>query len=333
MKLKLKNIAIIKEADITLDGLTVIAGENDTGKSTIGKVLYSLIKTINKMANRKGNEPPKGWYRNECDRYIGELFKGQIGTEGNIALTYNDVDYSIEIKNNKCSLFEPSVDTVFSNGGVTKPLMIETPFVWSIFPLLQTIRNIEVHQADLSAIDFQVPRTLQDLHFALTTKMKQSDHTLNADIAQIIGGEFRADTIGDVKFYKNEMAIELVNTAMGIKYFGILQLLMNNNHFYDGQILILDEPEVHLHPKWQLELAKIIVGLVKGGMNILVNSHSPYMIEALQRYGNLESIKSHFYLAENGIISSSEETLAKMFDKLSEPFDTFDELDRKILNG
>jgi predicted ATPase len=41
MELKLNNIGIIKNANITLDGLTVIAGENDTGKSTVGKVLYS----------------------------------------------------------------------------------------------------------------------------------------------------------------------------------------------------------------------------------------------------------------------------------------------------
>ncbi|MEA2018479.1 MAG: AAA family ATPase, partial [Campylobacterota bacterium] len=37
MNLKLNNIGIIKEADIKLDGLTVIAGENDSGKSTVSK--------------------------------------------------------------------------------------------------------------------------------------------------------------------------------------------------------------------------------------------------------------------------------------------------------
>jgi hypothetical protein len=45
--LKLNNIGIIKEACIEFGGLTVIAGENDTGKSTVGKLLYSIIKSIN----------------------------------------------------------------------------------------------------------------------------------------------------------------------------------------------------------------------------------------------------------------------------------------------
>ncbi|HIC78966.1 MAG TPA: ABC transporter ATP-binding protein, partial [Sulfurovum sp.] len=44
MELQLKNIGMIKEANVKLDGLTVIAGENDTGKSTVGKALYSILK-------------------------------------------------------------------------------------------------------------------------------------------------------------------------------------------------------------------------------------------------------------------------------------------------
>ena len=45
MELTLKNIGIIKDSTIKLDGLTVITGPNNSGKSTVGKVLYSLIKT------------------------------------------------------------------------------------------------------------------------------------------------------------------------------------------------------------------------------------------------------------------------------------------------
>ena len=36
MKLSIKNFAKIKETDIIIDGITIIAGENNTGKSTIG---------------------------------------------------------------------------------------------------------------------------------------------------------------------------------------------------------------------------------------------------------------------------------------------------------
>lgn len=38
MQLKIKNVAKLKEATINIDGITVIAEENNTGKSTIGKL-------------------------------------------------------------------------------------------------------------------------------------------------------------------------------------------------------------------------------------------------------------------------------------------------------
>ena len=44
MKLGLSNINKIRQADINLNGLTVIAGTNDSGKSTIGKmILFRLV--------------------------------------------------------------------------------------------------------------------------------------------------------------------------------------------------------------------------------------------------------------------------------------------------
>ncbi|MDQ7068770.1 MAG: hypothetical protein Q9M40_12815 [Sulfurimonas sp.] len=48
MRLKIKNIGMISNADVLLNGLTVIAGENDTGKSTVGKILFCLIKSVSR---------------------------------------------------------------------------------------------------------------------------------------------------------------------------------------------------------------------------------------------------------------------------------------------
>ena len=50
MKIELNNICKISHCEITLDGITVIAGENGTGKSTVGKALYSVF---NSFSNRK----------------------------------------------------------------------------------------------------------------------------------------------------------------------------------------------------------------------------------------------------------------------------------------
>lgn len=44
MKIKLKNVGIINETEIEVKGLTIIAGENNTGKSTIGKIILLLLR-------------------------------------------------------------------------------------------------------------------------------------------------------------------------------------------------------------------------------------------------------------------------------------------------
>ena len=64
MKLSLNNIAKIKQADIVIDGITVIAGENDTGKSTVGKalfVVYHSFYNINERVKEERLESIVNW--------------------------------------------------------------------------------------------------------------------------------------------------------------------------------------------------------------------------------------------------------------------------------
>ena len=49
MKLKLENVGKIRSANIDLNGITVIAGENNTGKSTIGKMLFCVFHAFYKI--------------------------------------------------------------------------------------------------------------------------------------------------------------------------------------------------------------------------------------------------------------------------------------------
>lgn len=51
MRLQLKHIGKIESADILLNGLTIIAGVNDSGKSTVGKTLFSAVKALANTVN------------------------------------------------------------------------------------------------------------------------------------------------------------------------------------------------------------------------------------------------------------------------------------------
>ena len=49
-------------------------------------------------------------------------------------------------------------------------------------------------------------------------------------------------------------------------------------------MLVIEEPETHLHPANEVVLAKYIVRLVRGGLCVVLTTHSPYMLEKLAKY-------------------------------------------------
>ena len=59
------------------------------------------------------------------------------------------------------------------------------------------------------------------------------------------------------------------NTASGIKQIGLIQILIANRKLSQNSFLIIDEPEVNLHPEWQFKLAKILV-LISKKLNIYI---------------------------------------------------------------
>ena len=59
MQIKLKNIGIVKESTIMLDGLTVITGKNNSGKTTVGKALYSLLDAVVNIQRKAENDKCK----------------------------------------------------------------------------------------------------------------------------------------------------------------------------------------------------------------------------------------------------------------------------------
>ena len=62
MKIKLKNIAKIIEADINMDGISIIAGKNNIGKSTILKSIYVAVNSFRNSNKKILNEHKRSLY-------------------------------------------------------------------------------------------------------------------------------------------------------------------------------------------------------------------------------------------------------------------------------
>ena len=62
--------------------------------------------------------------------------------------------------------------------------------------------------------------------------------------------------------------LKMVNLSTGMKNFAILKRLLQNGNIDENGIIILDEPEIHLHPEWQLKFAEILCCFKKSLMRI-----------------------------------------------------------------
>jgi predicted ATPase len=123
---------------------------------------------------------------------------------------------------------------------------------------------------------------------------------------EIIKGQVTADdsiyATEGYKFLRNDGQIfNLLDVATGIKSFSILQLLLKNGSINEKTLMIIDEPESHLHPQWIIEYARIVVLLNKQlGVKFFLATHNPDMVSAIryisEKEGTLEKV--NFYLAE-----------------------------------
>jgi len=430
MELQLQNIGMIKETTIKIDGLTVIAGENNIGKSTVGKLLFSLIKSnsrysedleegkddkifslieknyfeirreLNLSENSKLRDlfyPPR--FRRDVQRYsleaideridfvdnvkststreiyekiknnlfkIKEIFLEENDTEkaqknafrkalisefkGKISNQNTNDSSSIKINETKNKILDIKIDkdnitefNILDELYFSDATFIESPIVLQLSESIQMSRTyFEVLEDRRGSMGRRnVPLHIKDLNDKLRVSLLEEatlfdvEDLLNRyDVKKLLS--ILSNTIkGKIKYNKkirdfeyiddNGKVFDSLNTATGIKAFGIIQMLIKSGIIDQRSLLILDEPEVHLHPKWQLKYAELIIELVKNDINVLVTSHSPYMIQALVKYAKDTDIvnRSNFYLAKkDGLHSSIEnvnENLHKIFELLAEP--------------
>lgn len=429
MKFELSNINKIKHASVEVGGLTVIAGINDSGKSTVGKTLFCTIKAI---TNGEGDLteyktriirdyveriyrryhlaglstevlkstffPPRFmeeirpyiekdfWDVSSFEAFLNEKlslieklqlpesrkkdtlnylheishiilqannttdllkeafnkainseFMGNICTENtgqsSIILSDDTTISNLTLKDNMVADLYKNPDAYLSLDDIT---FLETPLYLQLNDFLSRGRSLfdVIKGNKMNRFAPIIPYHIKDLinKLELSKYSSPSSFSKEWNIESIIGGRFKYDKqIKDFCFSttKNGSKINLqtINVASGIKTFGIIQLLLEADELNSGKMLVIDEPENHLHPQWQIECAHLIVNLVKEGIPVMVSSHSPYFIQGIRYYADMEEINDlvKYYLAENdkesdlSIIEDVTNDLNKIFIKLSEP--------------
>lgn len=101
---------------------------------------------------------------------------------------------------------------------------------------------------------------------------------------QIVGGKYIINDYGlqfatdaKQKILQKHKTINIQQTSSSVKSLFLLDLYIRFQA-QKGDILIIDEPELNLHPKNQILLARLLVMLVNIGIKVFISTHSDYIL-------------------------------------------------------
>ena len=380
IKVVTENFRAIGHAAIQINGITVVAGENSSGKSTISKLLYELFNTVTNyevlvkeelmrefsnlfkffeivytdskdILDRKEYSKIvylsyEYYYKNKPFEEIKDLlsvFISEIYNKIDIAKSnrYNYIISSIlgdgidntleniisfinqkiekaidKVHSRPISLFTEKLLNVFRDKKLPKSfevleekeviISLEKPTLSIPFSVQKAIyidspmslgagSSSNKHWSDLTKFIFFEDKNLSDFH----------NNDIYTSISKNIKGEavrFTLGTLSTLTFLREDgKEFELTEVATGIKAFSIIQILLKNGHIDNRTLLIIDEPESHLHPQWIVEYARMIVLLHKHiGVKFFLASHNPDMVSAIRYIAEKEGVLDNvnYYLAE-----------------------------------
>ncbi len=409
MVLSLKNIGKLVETQIAIDGITVIAGENDTGKSTVGKALFAVfnsfydvdrqvlseridsIESVLSLVLKNANRTPVRYYirilaediashqvslsqksgfkdrisesvlqmveksgegtddfrlievndsdevvhriqeimdvsEEEILKAIVEKFNGQVtnlftNKKGEIRLQIKDKSIALSIENNRVTGIENAINLHVEAVYMDDPFLLDT----IPSPYFGISSRYADHRTHLRKKIFDNASKKTAVEEIIVNNKFQN---IYEKISSVCSGEIVRSNQKEYSYKSadSDKLLDVRNLSTGLKTFVILKtLLLNGGIEYNG-VVILDEPEIHLHPEWQLLFAELIVLLHKEfDVHILLNTHSPYFLRAIQVYSAKYEMadKCRYYLSENSgnqaAITDVSDDIERIYARLSKP--------------
>lgn len=115
-----------------------------------------------------------------------------------------------------------------------------------------------------------------------------------SEFTDILGGEYAVGN-DDTIFYKpnrSSTKLEMDESSSSVR--SLLDLGFYLKHIVQqGDLLLIDEPELNLHPKNQCRIARLIVRLINLGIKVFITTHSDYIIKELNTLIMLNSEAIH----------------------------------------
>ena len=282
-KLTLNNFMLFERAEIDWGkNINVICGENSTGKTTLLKVMYSVLKPLSKgnkeAINREMEEQLfvnklQGVFRPDGMK-IGRLVSRKQGsnrTDFEVLLDKNQkiaIGFGNRQENHAdikidASKFSGTYDVIYIP---TKEMISTTEHFASLY---------EEYHIDFEEMYYDLAKLL-DRPLSKGPNTNEQNEVLKS-FEEIMKGQI---VQRDKKFYlkvRGEGEFEMGLLSDGYRKLAMIVYLILSGSMNKNTILFWDEPETNMNPKTIRPIVQALVALAKMGVQIFVTTHDYFV--------------------------------------------------------
>ena len=356
MKISFENFGVIDKGEIEQKPLTILCGENNTGKTYAMYAMYGALNLeamwtlpeLEELFSEATNSNILSFNlldffkKNAND--INNIIEMQINGAG-LEFLFNNFSHDFSTSKNKLNLFDNDIENLVFNADIlitrhhatlSKPqgqhiatlsireseenlpvgfldeyclfflssLLEQTfsagssSFQRILFPAeraglnlfyseLNAYRTHILHkQRKDNFVISKYPKPIADYidWLNLIPYYKNQKSELFADLSSalqnnILGGSYSFDETNSINFHLNNQkdTLPLHLTSSTVKtYFGLWFYLQHMAE--EGDVLMIDEPELSLHPNNQRKIARLLMQLVNKGIKVVISTHSDYIV-------------------------------------------------------
>ncbi|SFP38248.1 AAA domain-containing protein, putative AbiEii toxin, Type IV TA system [Butyrivibrio proteoclasticus] len=288
-----------------------MVSESDAYLTKKNQIIDDLANTIKSVMDVSDDVYERRIITNNFD----SMFNGNINNiannqPANLTIYIKDKEIRCEFQNNICNDFKSEV--VLKN----KAFYIDNPFV---------IDRLNTEDSNFVGMGGQPSYENRLYSRMLDDAVDDSDKALREiladkktnDIISVLNKVIPGKILRRQK-YEYEVPekgfLDIRSLSTGLKSFAIIKRLIDTGIMNDKDVVILDEPEIHLHPEWQKVYAELVVLLQKCfDFHIIVTTHSSKFLRSLEFYSRKHAIanRCNYYISNidpNGDVSFSDTT-------------------------
>ena len=293
-KLTLNNFMAFENAEIDWsDNINIICGENSTGKTTLLKVMYSMIKPLSngskdnltkEMEEQLFVKKIQGVFRPD-EMKIGRLVSRKRGS--------NRTDFSVELeKKQKISVGfgkrqeNHAVISIEKNMKMKKYDIIYIPTKEMISTVEHFVSLYDEYHIDFEEMYYDLAKLL-DRPLSKGPNTTEQNQVLNS-LENIMKGQIVQK---NKKFYfkiRGEGKFEMGLLSDGYRKLSMIIYMILSGSLNKNTILFWDEPETNMNPKMIRPIVQTIIVLAQMGVQIFVSTHDYF----IQQEFNMASVYS-----------------------------------------